>query len=182
MSLIEELLKAYEKQVRLPWDPTLAGPQRVWAAIYDPSQERRLRFRLGEFETRTSQAGHDWISFDLTNAFAEWMATLDYREAYFEEPDDMALALADLATTVARKVRQVLESPQANANTVVALYGVASLFGLASVSQLIERIAPFIRGRLLVFYPGTRNGQVYHLLGGTDGWNYHAVPITATED
>ena len=46
MNEIEGLLKAYERFLQLPWDRTLAGPQKVWFAIYEPAQERRLRLRL----------------------------------------------------------------------------------------------------------------------------------------
>ena len=38
-----------------------------------------------------------------------------------------------------------------------------------------------IRGRLLVFFPGIYEQDNYRLLDARDGWNYHAVPITASE-
>ena len=46
------------------------------------------------------------------------------------------------------------------------------------VSQLMERVAPTIRGRLLVFFPGEHEHTTYRLLDARDGWNYLAVPIT----
>ena len=58
MNEIEGLLKAYQSFLQLPWDRTLAGPQKVWFAIYEPGQERRLRLRLPEFEMVTINAGH----------------------------------------------------------------------------------------------------------------------------
>ena len=37
-------------------------------------------------------------------------------------------------------------------------------------------------GRLLVFFPGSREGNVYKLLDAREGWNYLATPITASDD
>jgi hypothetical protein len=39
-----------------------------------------------------------------------------------------------------------------------------------------------IRGRLLIFFPGPFDRGNYRLLDARDGWNYHAVPITASEE
>ena len=61
----------------------------------------------------------------------------------------------------------------------VAVLGVASLFGLLKVSQVVQDVAPHIRGRLLVFFPGEHEGSNYRLLDARDGWNYLAVPITS---
>jgi hypothetical protein len=182
VSAIEGLLKAYERFVRVPWDRTLAGQQRVWFAVYDPAQERRLRPRLPAFEAATRAAGHGWITIDLTNTFAEWMAAHDYRDAYFEQPEDMELALADFADEVAGRVCAVLDGPDADDDTVVAIVGLASLFGLTRASELFAGIAPHVRGRLVAFFPGEHDGSNYRLLDARDGWNYLAVPITASGD
>ena len=111
MSKVEDLLKAYERYVRLPWDPGLAGPQKVWFAEYDPGQERRLRPRIPAFEAATTAAGRGWRLVDITNAFAKWMAEHEYKEAYFEQPDDLGMALADFAEAVSDQVRGALEHP-----------------------------------------------------------------------
>ena len=179
MSEIELLLKAYERFVRLPWDRNLAGPEKVWFAIYGPDQERRLRPRVGAFEAATRAAAHGWSFLDLTDAFAEWMANHEYREAYFQEPEDMDLALVDFADVVAQRVREVLTAPDADEDTVVAILGLASLFGLARASELFGKVAPHIRGRLLAFFPGRHDGSNYRLLDARDGWNYLAVPMSA---
>ena len=180
MSAIEGLLRAYERFVRLPWDASLAGPQRVWFAIYDPPQERRLRWRLEEFAAATRTAGHGWLLVDLTDAFARWMAEHEYREAYFEHPDDMQLTLrADFSAFVAERVRTALLGPSVDGSTVVAVAGLGALFGLTRASALFEAVAPSIQGRLLAFFPGHHNGSNYRLLDARDGWNYLAVPITA---
>ena len=180
MSEVDALLKAYQQYVKLPWEPNLAGPQKVWFAIYDPVQERRLRPRVGAFQAATSLAGHKWQLVDITNAFAEWMAEHEYSDAYFERPEDMGLALSDFADTVAEQVREVLNRPEADEETVVALLGLASLFGLARCSELIAKVAPDIRGRLLAFFPGQHYGPNWRLLDARDGWNYHAVPISGS--
>ncbi len=180
MSEIEGLLKEYDRFVRLPWDRTLAGPQKVWFAIYDPAQERRLRPRIAEFEVATKNAGHSWTLIDLTDSFARWMASHEYRDAYFEQPDDMDLALHDFADAVAAEVIEALTAPNVDESAVVAVAGLASLFGLTRASALLEAVAPSIHGRLLVFFPGQHDGANYRLLDARDGWNYLAVPITAT--
>ena len=181
MNEIEGLLKAYVRFLELPWDRTLAGPQKVWFAIYDPSQERRLRLRLAEFEVATRNAGHSWFHLDLTDLFANWMAQHEYYEAYFEEPGDMDLALQDFASFVSQQIVDALIAPGVDTNTVVAVSGLASLFGLTRASAIFETVAPSIRGRLLVFFPGQHDGSNYRFLDARDGWNYLAVPITGIE-
>ena len=181
MNEIEGLLKAYERFLELPWDRTLAGPQKVWFAIYEPTQERRLRLHLPEFGTATGDAGHAWIHLDLTDAFAQWMAQHEYHEAYFEQPEDMELALQDFASAVSQQIVAVLTAPHVDANTVVAVSGLASLFGLTYASAVFETVASAIRGRLLVFFPGQHNGSMYRFLDARDGWNYLAVPITGID-
>ncbi len=181
MNEIEGLLKAYERFLQLPWDRTLAGPQKVWFAIYEPTQERRLRLNLPEFERVTKAAGHSWYHLDLTDLFANWMAQHEYREAYFEQPEDMDLALKDFASFVSQQIVEALTRPDVDANTVVAVSGLASLFGFTYASAVFETVAPSILGRLLVFFPGQHNGSNYRFLDARDGWNYLAVPITGIE-
>ncbi len=181
MNEIEGLIKAYERFVQLPWDRTLAGPEKVWFAIYEPAQERRLRLHMPEFEAATKSAGHSWTHLDLTNLFAHWMAQHEYRDAYFEEPEDMELALPDFAAFVSEQIIAMLSKSDGDRDTVVAISGLASLFGLTSASAIFETVTPAIRGRMLVFFPGQHNGSNYRLLDARDGWNYLAVPITAVE-
>jgi hypothetical protein len=179
MSEIDDLLRAYDKMVRLHWDEALAGPQKVWFAVYAPSQERRLRLRLKDFEVATKQAGHSWSHVDLTDTFAGWMAAHEYRDAYFEQPDQLEFALTDYAEHTASLVAAALQTPSADEYTVVAVSGVGSLLGLARTSHLVERVASHIRGRLLIFFPGIHEEAKYRLLGVGDGWNYLATAITA---
>ena len=69
-----------------------------------------------------------------------------------------------------------------DANAVVAISGVSSLFGFVKVKDLVDTLAPLVRGRLLVFFPGSFENNNYRLLDGYDGWNYLAVPITADKE
>jgi hypothetical protein len=182
---IEDLKDRYERFVSLPWDRTLAGPQRVWFAVYDKMDERRLRARLhpdgAEFKLATNKAGHGFVLHDLTDAFADWMAAQDYRDSYFDSPEDLAMALPGFEEHLAETVRATLLRGDADPDTVVAIYGVASLFGVASVSKLVEAVESSVRGRLLVFFPGGYDSanNTYSLLDAKAGWNYLAVPITS---
>jgi hypothetical protein len=181
VSEIEELIRAYKNYVQLPWDRNLAGPQKVWFALYEPAQERRLRFRVQEFEDATLTAQHTWKLFNITDAFAEWMAQHRYREAYFEEPDDLNPALNTFMQDVSRRIIDELTHPDVTVDTVVAILGLGSLFGLTFASTVFKAITPSIRGRLLVFFPGQHHGSIYRLLDARDGWDYLAVPITGLE-
>ena len=63
MSRIDLLRKNYQRICGLPWDRNIGGPQRVWLAVYDKEDERKLRLRLGLFEEATHQApGTSWQS------------------------------------------------------------------------------------------------------------------------
>jgi hypothetical protein len=180
MNQIEALAKAFAEFVQLPWSRTVVGAQRVWFAVYDPAQERRLRLRLTEFEIATKEAGHQWVEIDITNAFAEWMATQDYRDTYFEDPEAL-LDLPEFTIYLTQRIIDALQQPGVDNNTVVAVIGLATLFGLVSASEVFEKVTPTIQGRLLVFFPGQREGSNYRLLDARDGWNYLAIPITAAE-
>ena len=181
MNRIERLVQSYARHPALtaPWDQSLAGAQRVWFAVYDKVDERRLRARITEFEIATKRAGHGWILHDLTDAFPRWMAAQEYRESYFESPDDLALALPTFVEQTCEELRAVLSSRDADRESVVAVLGVGALFGFAHVSEIVKSIHNAVPGRLLVFFPGEYEPNVYRLLDARDGWNYMAVPITA---
>jgi len=175
---IDQLVTEYRNQLRLPWSRTLAGPQRVWMVVYEPELERRLRLKLEEFAIETREAGHPWELIDLTASFAEWLAANEYRDAYFAEPDLLANSLGGYADALAARVEAVLANERLGDDAVVAILGAGSLFPMARMSELLDRVSPSIRGRLLVFFPGHLDGSNYRLLDARDGWNYLAVPIT----
>jgi Domain of unknown function (DUF1788) len=183
MSDLDALVKAYSRFVALPWEANLAYPQRVWMVVYPPSDERRLRMRIAEFDIATVKAGHGWKLLDLTDAFARWLGGHEYREAYFEEPELLTgAALEDFSAYVRAEVLAVLGADNADADTAVALLGVGALFPFYKVSHLLDAVNGSVCGRLVVFFPGERDGSNYRLLEARDGWNYLATPITATEE
>jgi len=173
---IEELAEKFGRHIATPWQQTIAGSQRVIMIVYEKELERTLRERKGLFEEASRAADHEWREVDVTSSFARWLGSDDYAEAYFEYPDDVALRLeSEYPRVVADEIRSALQ--QAGRNSVVALIGVGSLFGLARVSAVLRLIESDIEGRLVVFYPGQFENNKYRLLDATDGFNYMAVPI-----
>ena len=134
----------------------------------------------------TQQAGKQWLLLDVTNAFPEWMASQEYRDAYFESPEDLAGyqtgELTEFITDLNAKLKTRINA-EAGPDTVVALLGVGTLFGLARVSSVVEGIKEAVQGRLLVFFPGEHHPEnhIYRLLDARDGWNYLAVPLLAQD-
>lgn len=179
MGRIEELAERYGQHISTPWQRTIAGAQRVVMVVYDKELERTLRERRQLFELETQKGLHDWFEVDVTDSFARWMATDDYHEAYFESPEDLALKLeAEFAEVVAGQIHDVLTRPEVTENSVVAVFGVGSLFGFTRMSKVLKLVEPDIKGRLVVFFPGHFERSNYRLLDARDGWNYMAVPIT----
>nr|WP_300989051.1 BREX protein BrxB domain-containing protein [Thiocapsa sp.] len=108
----------------------------------------------------------------------------EYRDAYFESPDDLAgYQTGELSEFIADLIARLKIRIEAESGpeTVVALLGVGTLFGLARVSTLVEGIKESVTGRLLVFFPGEHHPEhhSYRLLDARDGWNYLAVPLQA---
>jgi len=180
MNAIDRLLDNYARQVRLPWAPHTSGKQRIWFAVYPPTEERRVRARLPQFEAFTLAANHGWSTVDLTGLLPEWIAGHEYREAIFAEPDQFT-ASSELEDLVVERVWNACANEDADATSVVAITGLATLFDFLRVSSLIERVEDSVRGRLLVLFPGEFSGNVYRFMDARDGFNYMAVPITSTE-
>lgn len=178
MNRTEQLAAAYERHVSLPWSDHLSGHERVWFVVYPPADERKLRKRLQLFEMATQRAGHKWIQCDVTHALSQWLSGIEYRESYFECPEDLDPLRPELVEYVAQRIREKLSDPAAGSSSVVAVIGLASLFGFVRVSTVIEAIRDEIPGRLAVFFPGEYDGHLYRLLDAQDGWDYLAVPIT----
>lgn len=180
MGRIEDLAEQYGQHIATPWQRTVAGAQRVVMIVYDKELERTLRARKQLFELETHKGLHEWFEVDLTGFFASWMAEDEYRDAYFETPEDLDLKLeAEFAEAVADYLREILTNPNATENSVVAVFGVGSLFGLTRFSKVLRLVEGDIKGRLVVFFPGQYEHNNYRLLDARDGWNYMAVPITA---
>jgi hypothetical protein len=180
MSAIDRLLTNYSRQVRLPWSASMSGKQRVWFAVYPPAEERRVRARLPQFEAQTLEAKHGWTAVDLTRLLPEFLAEHKYREKIFRNPEHLR-AGSELEVRAAALVHEACSREEADAESVVAVTGLASLFDFMRVSSLVERVEDSVRGRLLVMFPGEYAGNVYRFMDARDGFNYMAVPITSTE-
>ena len=185
-SKVAKLVSTYRQHVTVPWQGRLAAIQRVIFAVYANADELRLRANVEEFALATQQAGKQWLLLDLTHAFPEWMATQEYRDAYFESPEDLAGyqtgELTEFVADLTAKLKNRI-SAEAGPDTVVALMGVGTLFGLARVSSVVEGVKEAVQGRLLVFFPGEHHPEnhTYRLLDARDGWNYLAVPLLAKD-
>jgi hypothetical protein len=180
MSYVDELLAAYRRFISLPWHDDLAGPQRVWMAVYPPENERRLRLHLPAFKEATIEHDHPWALIDITTSFETWMAGHTYRDSYFEDPELLETGLPGFFDHLVDDVRLQLGA-YAAPDGVVALLGAGTLFGLGTsvkVSALLNAVNDAVSGRLLVFFPGEHEGSNYRLLDARDGWNYLAIPIT----
>jgi hypothetical protein len=182
VSYVDDLIGTYANFVALPWQQTLAPPQRVWMAVYPPEQERRLRLHLPEFKAASNKQQHPWELIDITTSFEGWMAEHPYRDAYFEDPALLETALPAFFDHLVVDVRSQLES-HPSGDGIVALLGAGTMFGLGDalkVSALLNAVNDAIRGRLLVFFPGDVENNNFRLLDGRDGWDYMAVVIKPT--
>ena len=180
MGRIEQLAKKFEEHISLPWAQNLAPSERTIFLVYPKDEERRLRARREIFQQACEKAAHGWQSVDLDSAFAQWMSTQDYAADYFAGPDDLRQKLeTDFTADVASLIRRTLE--KANPGDAVGVFGVGTLFGFVHVSAVLKLVEPSIRGRLILFFPGTYDKNVFRLLDARDGWGYMSLPITLNE-
>lgn len=182
MSKIKRLIQSYSRYISIPWRDDAAAAQRVIFCVYDETEERWLRAKIDEFEIVTRRAGHEWAIFDLTDTFAIWLTSQRYAQNYFQKPHLLSTSLSRYLLFITAEFESFLHKNGIGSNSVVALKGVGSLFGFLKVKDVVEKLAPMVNGRLLVFFPGSFENNNYRLLDGYDGWNYHAVPITADRD
>jgi len=181
MAAIEQLVTNLKRFMSAKQSTNLAGAEKVWFAVYDKTEERRLRLRISEFENAAKQAGYSWKLLDVSDVFAEWFRGNEFMTTYFEQPDLLISTLEDFVSYCTLKIDHLLTADNSKDSTIVALIGVSSLFGFMKISLLIERVHANIQGRLLVFFPGEYENNNYRLMDARDGWNYLAVPITAHE-
>jgi hypothetical protein len=179
MSKIKKLLNAYEQFIKLPWRSDSAAEQRVLFCVYDPNDELSLRAKTEEFEIVTKKSNHGWFLFDLTNTFGQWLSKNRYATSYFAQPELVQPLMAKFLGYLVEEYQQFILDNKIDANAVVSLNGVASLFGLLKVKDVVDKFAKLTNGRLVVFFPGSFENNNYRLLDAYDGWNYLAVPITA---
>jgi len=172
VSKVKRLVSSYVKYIAIPWRTDAAAAQRVIFCVYNESDELRLRSKIDEF----------WALFDLTDSFAHWLTSQKYSQSYFKKPNLLATIYPKYLEYIIASFDRFLAQHQIDETYVVALKGVGSLFGFLKVKEVVEKIAPMVSGRLLVFFPGSHENNNYRLLDGYDGWNYLAVPITADKD
>ena len=182
MNRIKRLVESYSKYIAVPWRSDAAPAQRVIFCVYNENEELRLRARIDEFEIATRQAGHEWAVFDLTDTFAYWLTSQRYIKSYFQKPHLLSTLIPRYLVFIEDKFSAFLTENQIGQECVVALEGVGSLFGFLKVKEVVDKLAPKVKGRLLVFFPGTYENNNYRLLDGYDGWNYLAVTITADKE
>lgn len=145
---------------------------------YGKEHERRVRGRLDEFQLAAEQAGRGWAELDLAPLFGEWVAAQHWFDGLCRRPGTLNTVIGQFETAVAERVRERLAG--STPNDILALTGVASLFGLIRSQTLLTAIAPAVPGRLLVTFPGAHRGGIYRLLDARDGFDYRAVPIPST--
>jgi len=178
ISRIEQLAAIFRDHVAVGWPGSSSGAQRVIMIVYDQNEERTLRKKVDLFAQAAHAHQYGWHRIDLTCAFADWLGAHRYREEYFGEPD-MLLAGANERFTkyAADEILKALKRSEHTDREIVGLIGAGTVFGVASLSDILARVDHAIKGRLAVFFPGrTRDGR-YRLLDARDGWDYHAVAI-----
>lgn len=177
-SKIDRLLEAYEGVLSEPWVGRLSSKERTWFLVYDPSDQRKLDLRVGDFEAATQRSGRKWVTISMKPCFPKWMATHDYRDAYFEDPESMMGVLDDEFKPFAIGfLNDRIQEANPDDKTVIALRDVTSLFGFVLLSEVLEGRKDFT-GRMLVFFAGEYDQIQYRLLDARDGWSYLARPIT----
>jgi hypothetical protein len=177
MSKIESLLKSYGNLVQTPWQKNISPEQRVIFCIYNENEEREMRVRIDEFKYATEKAEHSWLLYDLTNTFAQWLCKNKYADAIFGDPDELRVQPFYL-DYLKENFSCFLEDNKTGEHHVIAISGAASLFSLLKVKQVVAEFSPLVKGRLLLFFPGSYNNNNYRLLDSYDGWGYLAIPIT----
>ncbi len=182
MARIDQLLASYRRHVSLTPRGNLPLSQRVWFVVYPPEDERRMVNRIPEFEIATRDAGLDWRRLDLTGAFADWMDTFDpdERKDTLADPDIVeTYADPGFLDFLGERIRHALESvPEADAiHTVFAVSGLMDLYDFVHVSEVLGTLDDHLKGIVLLFFPGEREGNTYRFLGARTGWNYLATPI-----
>jgi hypothetical protein len=146
--------------------------------VYDPNDEHALRKKIDLFAQHARAHDYAWHSVDLTSSFGIWLSAHRYREGYFQEPHILSAGGNERFTHFAADaVLTALKRSEHTEREIVSLIGVSSLFGVASVSDVLARVDHGIKGRLAVFFPGRARDGRYRLLDARDGWDYHAVPI-----
>ena len=91
---IEQLADKYKQHIKSALaahqSPARSGSS-WWSTTR--SWERSLIARKEAFAMATRDEGHEWFEVNVADSFAQWMAQEEYRDAYFESPEDLQLKL-----------------------------------------------------------------------------------------
>lgn len=178
MAKVDDLIKKFEKVIKEPWGKGLSGQEKVWFLVFDPTELRRVEFRLGDFEILTNNTGRSWHQVSLHKLFTSWMAKNLYKEAYFEDPEFISDALqGEFKQYVLNELDEALTSNNED-NTLIVLKDVSAIFGFLKLSEVINVLSNRIKGRMMVLFPGEFSNNQYRLMDARDGWDYLARPIT----
>ncbi len=178
-SKVDSLLSSFDLVIQEPWTGTLATSERMMFLVYDPAEQRKIDFRLPDFETATRKAGKNWVLISMKSCFPTWMAGHEYREEYFNDPEALVDQLEfDFKNFAISFINQAITEHGTDEQTLVAIKDVSSLFGFCRLSDILNGIHTDFKGRLLVLFPGEFDKNHYRLLDARDGWNYLARPIT----
>jgi hypothetical protein len=181
---IDQLLANYRRHVSLSPRTNLPLSQRIWFVVYPPEEERRMVNRIPEFEIATRDEGLEWRRVDFGGAFADWMDTFDLaeRNECLADPEIVEnYADPGFKHFLCEKLQNELRTvPDAVASTTVcAVSGLMELYDYVHMSDVLGSLDAGLKGILLVFFPGEREGNTYRFLGARTGWDYLATPILA---
>lgn len=180
MNRIELLARKFEDHISLAWQPNLTSAEKTIFIVYPKDDELRLRAKKDLFRQACVKSGHPWHDVDLETAFPEWMGTLEYAAEYYNFPEDLKQKLeTEFTGFVAGIIGKKLDAM--SDDEALGVFGVGTLFGLTHFSSVLKQLDGTVRGRLVAFFPGSYDKNVYHLLDARDGWGYMASPITLTE-
>ena len=159
MNSLDNILSAYQRQVALPWMSDTPPAGRIWIVWYDKTLQRRFTGRLNEFELATRKAGHGWQHFDAAPWLGRWLARHEFFEALAGQPRELRGLLPDIETQLVTDLRAALDA--CSSKDVLAVDGCGALFGVTRISNLLNRIAPYIPGRLLLGFPGKHAARIH---------------------
>jgi hypothetical protein len=178
MAKVDDLIKKFEKVIKEPWAKGLSGQEKVWFLVFDPTELRRVEFRLGDFEILTKNSGRSWHQVSLHKLFTSWMANNAYKEAYFEDPEYISDALqGDFKQYVLSELDEAL-TRRNEEDALIVLKDVSAIFGFLKLSEVINALSNKVKGRMMVLFPGEFSNNQYRLMDARDGWDYLARPIT----
>ncbi len=177
MNDVDRLVEALRQQLLHPWTPDKSGGERVWFLVHDPDRTRAVLARKEAFRQATEAAGKRWVEIDISDEFGRWMAGHRYAARYYAKPRLATTIAADFAAALVEDITRRVSELGVDDQTLLAITGTESLYGITKLSHLTKMIEDAIPGRLLVFFPGEFTEPHYRFLNARDGWSYLAIPI-----